>query len=119
MTVTVVADYVNHDNYPSPIGVADDPNWMTTYGVSITGTATDNNDGTMTASLNILRAGTYSVSVKVNEIHVTGSPFDFLEIEPASISAPNCVVSGMPESILAGSTGFFLIQARDEFQNNL
>ena len=27
MAVTVVADYVNHDNYPSPIGVADLTNW--------------------------------------------------------------------------------------------
>lgn len=27
MTVTVTADYVNHDNWLSPIGVDDDPNW--------------------------------------------------------------------------------------------
>ena len=27
MAVTVVADYVNHDNYPSPIGVADLTSW--------------------------------------------------------------------------------------------
>ena len=27
MTVEVVADYENHDNWPSPIGVDDDPSW--------------------------------------------------------------------------------------------
>ena len=27
MTVTVTANYVNHDNYPSPIGVADLADW--------------------------------------------------------------------------------------------
>ena len=27
MTVTVTADYVNHDNYPSPIGIADETDW--------------------------------------------------------------------------------------------
>ena len=96
MTVTVVADYVNHDNYPSPIGVADDPNWMTTYGVSITGTATDNNDGTMTGSVTIYRAGTYILSIQVYGTNVIGSPHSFLEVEPATIDATKCQPIDVP-----------------------
>lgn len=37
MTVTVVADYVNHDNWPSPIGIADYATWIADYGTSRNG----------------------------------------------------------------------------------
>ena len=63
MVVTVTATYVNHDNYPSPISVADLTNWQTTYGTSISGSASDNNDGTMTGTITIQRAGTYTLTV--------------------------------------------------------
>ena len=45
MVITVKAVYIDHNNYPSNIGVADDPDWQTTYGTTITGSASDNNNG--------------------------------------------------------------------------
>ena len=53
LIVVVQAVYNNHDDWLSPIGVADLTNWQTTYGTSILGTAIDNNDGTMTGSVTI------------------------------------------------------------------
>ena len=48
LLVAVYAVYINHNDWPSPIGVADLTDWQTIYGTSISGTAIDNNDGTMT-----------------------------------------------------------------------
>ena len=102
MTVSLVADYVNHDNYPSPIGVADLTDWQTIYGTSITGTTTDNGDGTMTGSVTIERAGTYTLTVQIDDSDVIGSPFEFIEVTPSSLSAPNCVPLDIPLTMSAG-----------------
>jgi hypothetical protein len=53
LNVVVTADYVNHDDWPSPIGVEDLTDWQTIYGTTIIGAATDNNNGKMTGSVNI------------------------------------------------------------------
>ena len=53
LTVYVKADYQNHDEWLSPIGVADLVNWQSIYGTSVSGTANYNNDGTMTGSVTI------------------------------------------------------------------
>ena len=74
LTVVVKADYDNHDDWPSPIGVSDFASWQTIYGTSISGTAIDMNDGTMTGSVVIWRAGAYTLSITVNNIHIQGSP---------------------------------------------
>ena len=74
LTVVVKADYINHDDWPSHIGVADLTDWQTIYGTSIPGTAIDKNDGTMTGSVSIKRAGTYTLSITVNDAHIKNSP---------------------------------------------
>ena len=53
LTVVVTAVYDDHDDWPSPIGVADFTNWQSIYGTSISGTATDSNDGTMAGSVTV------------------------------------------------------------------
>ena len=78
----MTATYVNHDNYPSPISVADLTDWQTTYGTSISGSASDNNDGTMTGTVTIQRAGTYTLTVQIDSVNVIGSPYSSLEVEP-------------------------------------
>ena len=53
LTVIVRADYENHNDWLSPINVADLTDWQTIYSTSILGTASDKNDGTMTGSVTI------------------------------------------------------------------
>ena len=91
MVVTVTATYVNHDNYPSPIGISDDSNWQTTYGTSLSGSSSDSNDGTMASTVTIQRAGTYSLTVMIDSIDVISSPYNYLEIAPTTIEGTNCV----------------------------
>ena len=74
LSVAINAVYYNHDDWPSHIGVADLTDWQTIYGTSIPGTAIDKNDGTMTGSVSIKRAGTYTLSITVNDAHITNSP---------------------------------------------
>ena len=50
------------------------------YGTSFRGTAIDKNDGTMTGSITIKRAGTYTLSITVNDKHIKGSPNSFFKI---------------------------------------
>ena len=119
LTVVVKAEYNNHDDWPSPIGVADFANWQTIYGTSIAGTAIDNNDGTMTGSVIIKRAGTYTLSIKVNGIHIKGSPHSFFSVKPTSLYAPSCVSVDITETMYAGYDYSFLIQGRDEYHNNI
>ena len=119
MVVTVTATYVNHDNYPSPISVVDLTNWQTTYGTSISGSASDNNDGTMTGTVAIQRAGTYTLTVQIDSVNVIGSPYSSLEVEPYNINAPTSVAKNVPTSMTAGYSYDFQVQARDSFSNNL
>lgn len=119
MVVAVTAAYVHHDNYPSPIGISDLSGWQTTYGTTITGSASDTNNGKMSASISIQRAGTYSLTTSVDGIHVIGSPFAYLEVTPTTLHAPSCVAKDVPTEIMAGFTYSFNIQGRDRFSNNL
>ena len=75
MVVTVTANYANANNYPSPIGVADDPDWRTTYGTVIPGTTVDNDNGSMSAAVTVQKAGTYSLRVSIDGADVYESPF--------------------------------------------
>ena len=109
MVVTITAEYVHHDNYPSPIGIEDLLDWEATYGTTITGSATDSNDGTMAATVTLQRAGTYSLTVLIDNIDVIGSPYEFLEIEPTAIHAPSCIEQDTPIDVYAGYDQEFLI----------
>lgn len=46
--VYIMAEYVNHNSWGSPIGIPDISNWIEIYGQDIAGIAEDNNDGTYT-----------------------------------------------------------------------
>ena len=119
LTVVVKADYKNHDDWSSPIGVADFADWQSVYGTSILGTAIDKNDGTMIGSMTIQRAGTYTLSITVGGIHIKGSPHSYFKIKPASLHAPYCVPVDIVETMYAGYDYKFLIQGRDMYHNNI
>lgn len=87
MVVTITADYINHDNYPSPVSVPDLSGWQSTYGTSLTGTSADNNDGTMTGTLTVMRAGSYRLTIQIDGVNIIGSPFTHLEVEPFTLVA--------------------------------
>lgn len=48
LNVAIMAQYEDHDDWPSPIGIPDAADWQAVYGTNIAGIAIDNNDGTMT-----------------------------------------------------------------------
>lgn len=48
VNVAIMVNYVNHNEWPSPISIPDLSDWQAVLGSDITGIATDNNDGTMT-----------------------------------------------------------------------
>ena len=109
LTVVVKADYNDHKDWPSPIGVADFANWQTIYGTSIPGTAIDKNDGTMTGSVTIKRAGTYTLSIQVNGRDIKGSPHFPFKVKPTRLYAPSCVPVDIVETMYAGYDYSFLI----------
>ena len=119
LIVVVKADYNNHDDWPSPIGVADFDDWKKIYGTRISGTAIDKNDGTMTGSLAIKRAGTYTLSITIDGYHIKMSPYSPFKIKPASLYAPFCVPVDIPVMMHAGYDYSFLIQGRDIYYNNI
>lgn len=103
MTVVVRATYLNHDEWPSPIEVPDDPNWTTTYGTTILGTVKDSGDGKMAATLTIYRAGDYTLEILVNGIHIADSPHQsLLKVVPSSLNGANCEVVEVPVTMNAG-----------------
>jgi len=109
---------LNHDNYFSPIGVADLPNWPTIYGKDISGIALDRHDGTYASQLTIFRAGEYRINSVLNNVDVKNSP-QFIEIIPSDIYAPNCVVKNVVLAYTAGITSTFDVQGRDFYSNNI
>ena len=102
LTVKVLAEYVNHDEWSSPIEVEDDETWLTTQGTSVLASLTDNNDGTISASLNIDHAADYTLSILVDNTNVINSPHTFLKIEPGAPHVPNFVPVEVPEEMNAG-----------------
>lgn len=116
--ITIYATYLNHDNYFSPIGVADLPNWPTIYGKDISGIALDRHDGTYASQLTIFRAGEYRINSVLNNVDVKNSP-QFIEIIPSDIYAPNCVVKNVVLAYTAGITSTFDVQGRDFYSNNI
>ena len=120
MTVTVVADYDNHDNWQSPISIPDLTTWTTDYGTSINGASLlAASDGTVSETVPIVWAGTYTVTVEVDGTNVVGSPYTSLEVHPTVLSAPECVADGIPTLIYAGFDYSFQVQGRDQYHNNL
>ena len=83
------------------------------------GTVADMDDGTLAAAVNVKKAATYRLWVKVDGVNVIGSPFDFLEIEPAPLDASMCMPDFFPELMYAAFDFTFKLQGRDEFGNNI
>jgi hypothetical protein len=118
LTVVVTADWDNHDDWPSPIGAPDFTDWQTTYGTSLIGTSTDSNDGTMAATVTVLRAGSHTLSITVDGIHIVGSPISSFEVKPIVLDPTSCVLVDIPEVMIAGYDYLFWVQSRDEYENN-
>lgn len=121
MVVSVYADYQNHDNYPSPLGVPDYPDRAldSLYDTTRWGSASDKGDGTMSATVSIYWAGTHTLTVQVDYKNVISSPLSPLEIEPYTISAANCLTPDSQTQMYAGWDYYFRIQARDDYHNNI
>lgn len=123
--VDILARYVEHTTlYSSPISVPDLPNWSFIYGKDISGIALDRFDGTYASQFTIYRAGTYALSIKVNEVDVKQSPYqmaesDYLYVTPSDLYAPNCIVKQVVLAYTAGTLSGFDVQGRDFYSNNL
>ena len=116
MTVSLTATYDNHDEYLSPIGVPDEESQAAT---THTGTLADNNDGTMSATLSIDKAGEYLLSTLVNSVDVQNSPLSFMRVVPSDLNVANCVPVDVPSLMYTGLPYSFLIQGRDSYDNNV
>lgn len=119
LDVAIMVNYVDHDDWPSAIGIADATNWQAIYGSNIAGIAIDNNDGTMTGQVTVYRAGVYVINTLVNSIYIIDSPMSPLLVRPTYLYAPYCVTLGIPELMVAGTDYSFKIQGRDFYQNNI
>ena len=100
--VTAEITYANHDDWQSPLGVPDHSSWATFNPTRPANTLTDMADGTAEADFDTERAGSYIVNVKVDGQDVSNSPYAFLEVQPDSILAQNCVPVDVPTSMYAG-----------------
>jgi len=64
--IFIVAHYVNHDEWDSPIGIEDYPQWQSLYGRDIAGVVSNNQDGTYQCQITVQRAGLFSLKVTIN-----------------------------------------------------
>lgn len=103
LEIEITAVYVDHGSWPSPIGITDATDWESIYGTNIAGIAIDNNDGSYAGQITVYRAGAFRIDVKVNSLHINGSPYSPLLVEPTNIYAPYCVPLGIETSMVAGS----------------
>lgn len=103
LNVAIMADYVDHTDWPSPISIPDAADWQAIYGTNIAGIAIDNNDGTMTGQVTIYRAGTFTLNIRVNSIQISNSPHSQLLVRPTYLYAPFSVPLGIPETMTAGT----------------
>ena len=122
--VTIKAAYIDNLAYPSPLGLPDITNWAQIYGKDIAGISMDNGDGTYTGQITIYRAGKFSLSIMIDDLHVAGSPYelpssDYYYITSSDIYAPLCLVNGLVTTFSAGVTSTFYIQGRDFYANNI
>lgn len=97
----VVPQYDNHDDWPSQIGAPDYPTWMIDFPSVVS--YVDNADGTSTTTIQIFRAGEYTLDLKVDGVHISDSP-KTLKVEPAYLYEPYCVVHEVPPPLYAGIT---------------
>jgi hypothetical protein len=129
--VTITAIYENHNDWTSPIttpppGVTDLANWEEIYGRDISGLAVFNNkssdaDSTYTGQVTIYRAGRFTLSILVNGIHIISSPLTVapIDVSPAELYAPACIVNGLSLQMTAGAASTAQIQSRDFSSNNM
>ncbi len=94
--VDIVAKYQNNNSWGSPIAIPDATDWQSIYGTDIAGLAIDNGDGTLTAQVTVYKAGSFIMDVKVNSIHLTGSPYSPFLVEPSNLYGPACEPKGIP-----------------------
>ena len=124
--IAVTARYVDHDAWDSPIGVEDLLDWDLTYGTDVSGLAVFDNssfglgvDSIYASQITIYRAGTFTLDLEINGVHISGSPLtEHLAVKPAGIYAPTSIVQGHVLEMIAGDTYTAQIQSRDFFSNN-
>jgi len=107
--IEVMALYQNNAAWPSPISIPDLANWQSIYGVDIAGLCSNNNNGVYNCQLTTYRAGLYTMSVKVNGLHVFNSPWSPVNVSPTDLYAPSCVPKGIPVTMVAGTQYTFQI----------
>lgn len=118
-TIEILASYLDHDDWPSPISIPDLNDWQSIYGSNIQGIALDQGDGTYEAQLTIYKAGSFTLNVRVNSLDLEDSPFTPIEVSPTNLYAPSCITLGIPDTMIAGTEYSLKIQGRDFYSNNL
>jgi hypothetical protein len=121
--ITIEATYEDNTQYTSPLGIADVANWAEIYGRDIAGISQDNKDGSYAAQITIYRAGKFSLSIRINDIDISGSPYslstDYFYIAPSDIYAPTCVINAYTPTQTSGVAFTFYVQGRDFYANNI
>ena len=81
---------------------------------------TDNEDGTYSAVYNVSAAGTYSLSILLDDDHhILGSPFH-VDVTPGEVEAARCTAAGDGAAVATpGEAAYLTIEARDAFGNKL
>eukprot|EP00004_Rigifila_ramosa_P006239 TRINITY_DN1691_c0_g1_i2.p1 TRINITY_DN1691_c0_g1~~TRINITY_DN1691_c0_g1_i2.p1 ORF type:complete len:2795 (+),score=622.70 TRINITY_DN1691_c0_g1_i2:735-8387(+) len=93
-----------------------------TFVIALTGAATVSGSAVWSASTSTYAcsyttnvAGTYSMSITIGGLHISGSPFTVFVL-PAAFALASTLVSA-PTSVAAGSNAVFYAVARDQFNN--
>jgi len=115
----VIATYLDHTQWPSPISIPDLTDWKSTYGENIAGIALDNGDGTYAAQLTIYKAGRFRLNIRVNTLDIKNSPFKTIEVSPTNVYGPTSIQKGIPAAMVAGTDYTFQVQGRDFYSNNI
>jgi hypothetical protein len=108
-TIDIMATYLDHNDWPSPIGIADFTNWQQIFGQNIAGIALDESTGLYSCQITIYKAGKFTLNVKANTLDVKDSAYPTITVEPTNIYAPACVSLGIPATMVAGTTYTFQV----------
>lgn len=115
----ITSYFQNANNFISPIGVPD----YTDYNaipLNYAGTVVSNTNGSFTCYLNILRAGSFTLEISINNQTLTLAN-NSISVNPTTLDASKCVFKSSLTnlSITSGAQISFDSQCRDIYHNNI
>ena len=116
--ISIMAYFQSDSLFNSPISVPNLANWEILNGKDIAGVVQDQGSGIYNGQVTILKAATFTIDIRVNDVQISGSPFSLLTVNPTEVYAPQTIAASPPTTVISGILTTFKVQGRDFYGNN-